>query len=691
MGSKTPNIDFETYSEAGYRFDDSRGHWVSSTTGIAGLPSIGAAAYSEHLSTEAVSLAYDMHDGRGVQLWTPGAPAPSVLLDHVAGGGLVRAANTRFEFLIWNNVCVRLWGWPRLTIEQLRDPLAQARAYALPGSLQKAIDAVGAEVSKIDDGKRLIKKFSCPRNPTKTDSRRRLLASEDIVDGLKFYEYNMQDVQAEDALSDKLPPLDEGELAVWLLDQRINDRGIAIDTKALASCVTIVDQELEKGNRMIQEITGGAVRSVSEVQKILAWLAGKGVRMGTLDKKIVAYTLDRDDLDPDVRAVLTLRKMLGAASVKKVYSIRDRLSADGRLRDMFMYHGAATGRWAGRGPQPQNLPNSGPEWSGGEWSAEAADKFLTMAVDAPWEMSATWGDLVPCVSGSLRGLFVAAEGHDLICSDYSAIEAVVLAALAGERWRMDVFNTHGKIYEMSASKITGVPFAEFERVKRETGDHHPLRKKIGKVAELASGYQGGLGAWKAFGADKHLTEDEIRDAIKAWRNESPMIVRFWREVESATLRAVKAPGSVHMYRGIIFRVEDNVLRIRLLSGRCLSYHRPTVEPKTMPWGEEREALFFWGVDSLTKQWVKQDTYGGKLTENIVQGVAADLLRFAMLNLEAAGYPVVMHVHDEIISEVPQGSGSVEEFENIMAATPQWAAGWPVRAAGGWRGKRYRKD
>ena len=277
----------------------------------------------------------------------------------------------------------------------------------------------------------------------------------------------------------------------------------------------------------------------------------------------------------------------------------------------------------------------------------------------------------------------------MICSDYSAIEAVVLAQLAGEQWRIDVFNTHGKIYEMSAAKITGIPFDEIIDHKKRTGDHHPARGKIGKVAELASGYQGWVGAWKAFGADKHLSEDEIKSAVIAWRNESPAIVEFWRGLETAAHNAVMNPGHAYGYRDIAYKMSGDVLYCRLPSGRFIIYHNPRLVTADR-FGKPVTKLTYMRNDSIYG-WGRDDTYGGRLAENTVQAVSRDILAHAMPRLEAAGYKIVLHVHDEVAAEVPEGFGSVDELERIMGDLPAWAAGWPVRAAGGWRGVRYRKD
>jgi DNA polymerase len=334
------------------------------------------------------------------------------------------------------------------------------------------------------------------------------------------------------------------------------------------------------------------------------------------------------------------------------------------------------------------------------------------------ELAELYENPLDAVGGCLRGLFTAAPGHDLICSDFSAIEAVVIAELAGESWRQEVFRTHGKIYEMSASKITGIPFEEFERYPAEhDGADHPLRKKIGKVAELASGYGGWIGAWKAFGADKYFQSDtEIRDKILAWRAQSPAIVELWggqvredppgsyqfrRELyglEGAAVRAILDPWVVCPYGSISYHVSphDDTLYCELPSGRNLVYHRPRLVETIDRYSKYpiyQITYEGWNNDYRrgSRGWMRLDTYGGKLAENVTQAVARDLLAYSMLAVEAAGYPIVLHVHDEIVSEVPTGFGSVEEFERIMSQTPPWAAGWPVRAAGGWRGRRYRKD
>jgi DNA polymerase len=285
-------------------------------------------------------------------------------------------------------------------------------------------------------------------------------------------------------------------------------------------------------------------------------------------------------------------------------------------------------------------------------------------------------------------MFISAPGYDLLCSDYSAIEAVVLAAIAGEEWRLEVFRTHGKIYEMSGAKISRIPFDDVLSYKEETGKHHPCRK-LGKVAELASGYGGWINGWKAFGADSFLTEKEIKEAVLAWRDQSPAIVRLWEGLEKAAKDAVQMPGVEFSYRGIKYLCKQNILYCILLSGRLITYHKPLLSI-----GDRGLSLSYEGWNTNPKNgrigWTRMNTYGGKLTENVIQATARDILTHAIVKLEYLGYPVVLHVHDEIVCEVPEWCGDIKIMEEAMSRMPKWAEGWPVVAKGGWRAKRYAK-
>lgn len=720
-------LDFETYSEAGFIWcEDTQKYKAPPNAMKKGLPSIGAAAYAEHPSTEVLSCAYDLGDGVK-KLWCPGLIPPLDLFDYVNKGGIVEAWNVKFERWIWLHVCIKKYGWPRVQEWQWRDTAAKAVAHALPKSLDACGQVLNIQNKKDKDGMRLLTKFSMPRNPTKSNSAHRILPAEDPEDAQKLYAYNIRDIEAEHEISQMIPDLIPSELKFWQCDLDINSRGIRIDVPMIKAAIEVLEQAHEKYNSRLKFLTGGKVSRASEVAKIQVWLGTRGVDAPVLDADKVRSLLSEPDIPKDVREVLEIRERLSSAAVKKLYAMINQVTQSGRLHDLFIYHAARTGRAAGAGVQPQNFPNSGQqvvkckcEWyspadyktcahcggtelSPGDWNTAAVAQTLQSIRTQNLECVEFYHkNAIEAISGCLRGMFISDPGKDFICSDYSAIEAVVLAALAGEQWRLDVFNTHGKIYEASATQLTGKTLAEYEEYKRTTGNHHPDRK-LGKTLELALGYGGWVGAMKAFGADSFMTEEEIKKAVLAWRAASPAIVEFWGGqvrgwfpecygLEGAAVQAILNPGTVFDCRGFKWQVREDILYCRLLSGRNLTYHRPRLRPSERRNGTH--SISFEGWNSNPKYgapgWVRMDTYAGKLCENVVQAVARDILANAIVNLERSGYPVVLHVHDEIVSEVPEGFGSVEEFERIMSTMTPWASGWPLKASGGWRAKRYGK-
>jgi DNA polymerase bacteriophage-type len=690
-------MDFETYSEAGYIWDEELQLWKPLQATKPGIKGVGAAVYAEHPSTEVLCVAYDLCNGRGTRIWinayNKNFYPPVDLFRHIQNGGLVEAHNSLFEYFIWKNVCEKKYNWPPISLAQMRCSASRVRSLSIPGDLKTAAVILKAKHQKMDDGKRLINKFSIPKKPAKKDPRKRIRPEDDPEDAANIYKYCIGDVDAENDISDMTPELLPQELKLWQLDQRINAGGVYIDRPLLYAMIYVVERAVEKYTKELSAITGGVVSSAGKLQKMSAWLESKGLTVDTLQAENVEELLKDKNITGDPRRVLEIRSLLGLASVKKLYAMKNRLCNDGRIRDLFLFFGALhTGRWTGTGVQPQNLTAS----------AENMDEIIAdiMRYDIDL-LEKKYGSPIDAVSSCIRGLFCAPPGRKLICSDFKAIEAVVLACLAGEKWRIEVFRTHGMIYEMSASKISGVPFQEFvDYPKNHNGEKHPLRKTVGKVAELASGYQGWIGAWKKFGADKFMGDEEIKAAILRWRLESPNIAGdpkrgirgFWRSMEDYFIMAVKNPGTCYAYRGIGFGVKDSVLQVRLLSGRCLRYH----EPRADFYGYDKFTndplykLSFVGQDSKTKQWQRLETYGGCLTENVVQAVSRDFLANALLNLDAAGYTPVLHVHDEPVAEVPENFGTVEEFEKCMTSIPLWAAGWPIKAGGGWQGKRYHK-
>jgi len=765
-----PSMDFETYSAAGFHMVGEKVKGVGAQ-GKGGLPVVGTGAYAEHPSTEALCLFYDLKDGKGRRGWWPGLPQPVDLLQHITTGGEIEAFNSTFEFFIWNFVCTKRYGWPQLQLEQTYCVMSMARRWGLPGSLDNASKALGA-TPKGKEGKALIQKLCRPHTPTKARKAIRRTMSDSWPEFQGLFGYCDNDVETEDDVKSRIPDLTPYERETWLTDQRINLRGVLVDEPTLGAGLVLLKSATEHYTKELQQITQGEVMSVGEVAKTLAWLAKHGVHVDNLTADIVDEKLaelaefDRGPFGACKR-VLEIRKMLSSANVKKLVKLRHQLNSDNRLRNQYMYCGAErTGRWSSAAAddnasnsQLQNITAKGPDtqecgdcgrivgygcgadlifgnglcpdcgssaWKqfdlpGGEtttkrpeWTVEAVEYAARDIRERPFEeVQALWGNPIDLLCGCLRGLFIAKPGHDFICCDFSAVEAVALACLSRCQWRIDVFKTHGKIYEMSASKITGIPFEEMMQYKKDTGMHHPSRKKVGKVAELASGYGGWVGAWCAFGADEFMDDAEIKTNVLAWRAESPEIVEFWggqfRQtgprlsdghpeyfgLEGAAIQAVLYPGQCFWANDISYGVHNDVLYCRLPSGRLLAYHQPRLAEVAGKWGKPNSySLTFMGFNTNPKNgprgWVRMETYGGRLCENVTQAVCADIQAEALVRCEKANYPIVMHTHDEGCAEVPESFGSVEEMCAIMGQAPDWASWWPLKAAG-WRHKRYQKD
>lgn len=747
MGSslEIPDCDFETRSEAGYFWNETTRKYTSlppvANGKKKGLKLVGAAVYAMHPSTDVLSFCFDLKDQTGPELWLPGMPNPERIFEHVAAGGLLEAWFSGFEYWIWTHVCIRRYGWPAINPRQFRCAMAKSRAYAMPGKLEEAGAVLGVDVQKDKEGKRLLDKFSIPRTPTRKDPRHWITCAEDPVDAAKLYAYNGTDIAAEAAVSAVVPDLEGINLEFWQLDQAINRRGVAIDEPSLRAAIAIVQQAHLRYNAELFTLTGGTVAKASELARLAEWLRGKGVHSDGLTEESIDELLTRN-LPADCRRALEIRQAIGSASVKKLFAMSDQLAPDGRLHDLFMYHGAHTGRPTGSGPQPTNLPKAGPNvykctacskyfgasllmcgWCGAmrgpskalEWSPEAAvDALEVIATRSLDLLEMTFGDAMLAIAGCLRGLFVSAPGFDLISSDYSAIEAVVLAELAGEEWRREVFNTHGLIYEMSGARVMRVPFEDVIAA----GKGHPARAK-GKINELALGYGGWVGALLAFGAKG--TEEELARDAAAWREASPMVVELWGGqrrknpitgvwgnelfgVEGAFIAAMQNPGQTFRPvlssptaagKGLEFikPLHCDAVFIRLLSGRRLTYHRPRLDPSERRRGTLDISYEGWNTNPKNGAtgWIRKSVYGPKFVENIDQATAHDLQRVGLLAQEAAGYWIVLHVYDENVAEVREGWGSVEEFESLMNVMPDWANGWPVKAVNGFREKRYRKD
>jgi len=654
-------------------------------------------------------LAFDFHDGRSGQ-WEYGQPfdvlAP--LFDHIRAGGLVEGHNVEFERSAWALYCVPVLGWPRLDIRQTRCSAAKSRAWGLPGALKDVASVLQTPTQKDADGDRLMKIFSMPRNPTKKDARLVVLPHEAPVEWEKYKSYNRTDVQAEHEVSLRVPDLSPPEQENWFLDQEINERGVCVDRAAIADCIAIYEQCEVKYGAEFRELTGGI--EPTELAQFRRWLGAHGVHLPDMQEATLTDALARlTEADGAPYRALQIRALVGSASVKKLYALDAYTCRDGRVRGLYMFHSTHHGRTGGYGPQPSNLYS-------GAWHepAEVEAALAVLRTRSLAAVEAAYPKLGPLdvINNCMRSLFIAAPGKVLVSSDYSAIEGVVLAALAGEQWILDVFHTHGMLYEAQIARMTGVPFEEFVRHKKETGKHHPLRQQ-GKLAVLSGGYASWINGWKKFGADKYYEDDAaIKRAIMSYRNSVPAIVEFWggqtRDkflhtcrpelygLEGAAISAVLYPGECFRVGLIGFQMGGDVLYMCLPSGRLIAYHEPRLTPARRPYSEAWElSLSYMAWEQNPGVWARCELYGGILTQNAVGGVSRDCMMHGMQNVTRLGYTICLHTYDEITSEVPESFGSIAEFEAGMNSLPTWARNadgcpWPIFARGGFRQKRFGK-
>ena len=556
--------------------------------------------------------------------------------------------------------------------EEWVDTMILCAMNGLPMSLDAAGAALQLPEQKIKEGKALISYFCKPCKPTIANGGRTRNLPEHAPDKwARFKEYAGRDVDVMRTIYKRLSryPVTDFERAVWVVDNRINERGVLIDRELVEAAVAVDEAFTAEHSEELRRLTG--LDNPNSVAQLKEWLAAVGLECDSLSKGTVA-DLKKQATDRTTKRVLELRQLLGKTSTTKYKAMLNVAGADDRARGITQYYGAGrTGRWAGRLIQLQNLPQN---------HLDDIGTVRELVRQRDLETLELCFDSVPdTLSQLIRTALIAKPGHTFLVADYSAIEARVIAYLAGERWRMDVFAQGGDIYCSSASQMFKVPV-----VKHGVNGH--LRQK-GKVAELACGYGGGIGALKAFGADKMgLTEPEMQDIVTQWRLASPTIPRFWRDAERAAKNALENPGRTFTIPcGVGYHRDADGLRCRLPSGRLLTY-----------WGAHLDngKIQFWGLGTdkngrQTKKWQRLDTWGGKLVENIVQAYARDCLAVALLRLDAAGYKIVFHVHDEIIAEAPDGS-RWQDMADIMGEPIDWAPGLLLRGDG-YDTKFYMKD
>lgn len=583
------------------------------------------------------------------------------------------AFNAAFEITCFKHL------YPDLPIDQWECTSVLALYNSLPTSLASVAKALGFPEDKQKDarGKALIRYFSIPCKPTAANGWRIRNRPEDAPDKWATYiEYNRQDVVVEKAIRRKLLPLKPPPLEhrYWLMDYWINSNGAGINRRLVHNAIAMDTEYRAHVTQKAKELTG--LNNPNSISQLKDWLTANGVNMATLDKQAIADALKAKRLPDRVRKVLELRQLLGKTSVKKYQAMKNAVTSDGRIHGMFQFYGAArTGRWAGRIVQLHNLPRS--SMSLQELTA-ARDTVLRGDLNT---LEMVYPSVPDVLSQLIRTALEAAPGCRYIDADFSAIEARVIAWLSGETWRQEVFKNGGDIYCASASAMFHVPVVKH-------GVNGELRQK-GKIAELALGYGGSVGALKAMGADRMgLTDNELQDIVTKWRMASPHIIQFWQDIDQAARLAIQFPGTGYRVKqgGIRFIVRQGALFVKLRSGRHLVYIQPRI-------GTNRfggPAILYAGMEQATRKWGTLETYGGKLVENIVQATARDCLAAAMLRLKQAGYKICAHVHDEVIMEMPEGQGSLDEVTRLMCINEPWEEGL-IKNADGWENKFFMKD
>jgi DNA polymerase len=646
---KSISIDIETYSS-----ND--------------LKTSGVYKYIEAEDFEILLFAYSV-DGGQVEI-----------VDLALGEKLPREINhalldpevTKYSFNAqFERVCISRYFHKLCLADQWQCTMVKGAMLGLPMSLDQVGKVLKLDTQKDSAGKALIRYFTMPCKPTAANGMRtRNLPVDDFEKWDAFKAYCVRDVEVEQAIRDRLAwfQIPEQEKDLYTLDQKINDTGIDLDPVLIKNAIQMDADYSVRLNREAVQITG--LENPNSPAQLKKWIGEKeDVEIDSLNKEAIPGLIGMAEND-EVKRMLELRTQMAKSSIKKYQAMTNCLCGDSRAHGMFQFYGASrTGRWSGRLIQLQNL-----------YRISMPDIDMARSLVRTGQMDViemVYDSLPEVLSQLVRTAFTASYDHRLIVADFSAIEARVIAWLAGEKWRLEVFQTHGKIYEASASAMFHVPIHEITK-------ENPLRQK-GKIAELALGYGGSVGALEKMGALRMgLTEGELPNLVARWRGSNRRICAYWGEAEEAAMEAVEN-GSASVGKGIRFHLKKGILFCRLPSGRELAYYKPELRPGKFG----NTALCYQGMDQTTKQWRRVDTFGGKLVENIVQAVSRDLLAEAMLRLDKAGYSIVGHVHDEIIIDQRKDSGSLEDVIKIMTTAPAWAKGLPL-AADGFESEYYKK-
>lgn len=639
-------IDIETYSDVS-------------------LPDCGVHRYAASEQFEILLFAYSLNDEptKIIDL-ASGEKMPDEIMKMLTDDSVIKTAyNAAFE----RNCINRFFGLS-LKPEGWRCTLVQASMLSLPLSLEGVGEALNLDKKKMSEGKELIRFFCMPCKPTKSNGgRTRNLPSDEPEKWELFKTYCIRDVDVEKQIRNKLAkfPIPDREQKLYCMDQRINDRGIMVDQELIGHAVACDLLYKETVTKKAYEISG--LENPNSISQLKDWLNEKGIEVDSLAKAAVEELVE--NTEGDVAEMMKLRLAMSKTSVKKYEAMERSVCPDGRVHGLLQFYGAnRTGRWAGRLVQIHNLPQN---------HMEDLELARSLVKEGRYDLVELLYDSTPDVLSELiRTAFVAKPGYRFIVSDFSAIEARVMGYLAGEGWVMEEFRGAGKIYEQTASKMFHIPIAEITKGS-------PYRAR-GKVASLACQYGGAEGALVSMGALNFVEEDELKGLVQSWRTANPHIVNYWYEIDGAVKAAVKKRKMTTVGRVTVY-YQSGMLKIALPSGRVLSYVRPRMTVNRFG----SESVSYEGVGT-NRKWTRIESYGAKFCENIVQATARDVLAEAMLRLEKKGFDIVCHIHDEVVLEVPEGTSSVEEVNEIMAVCPDWCAGLPLKAAG-FESPFYKKD
>jgi DNA polymerase len=645
--------------------------------GVISLKKAGAHKYAADPGTEIVCVAYALDD-EPVQIWTPADPIPPEVIEAANHPNYLVAAHGPFELVFEQNNLGPRFGWPRTPLSRQRCTMTLALALSLPGSLENAAKALSLIHQKDKAGQRLMLQMAKPRRPRKNENQNGVYFFDDDARKQRLHAYCAYDVQILRELYQRLRPLSETEQELWELDQQINSRGFHVDREFAEAARRIAEAARPEMDAELAEITGGVVTRIGQVARLQAWIRERGCcGVSKLDKKAVEKLLDTELL-PKVRRALELRRDGAQSATKKIDSLLACCCDDGRVRGALKFHGASTGRWSGNGFQPQNLKHPEVDDIDAAIAAVATGDLAQVQAQFPRPLSVI-GDIT-------RSLICAEPGKVLIGADFSSIESRVLAWIADEEWKLNTYrrfdatqDPRDEPYCITACKIFGRPVGTF--------NSDSLERKVGKTCDLAFGYQGGLKAWRNFEPDR-FSDQEVEQFKADWRAAHARIRKFWHDIDVAAWKAVRDRGHIVRCGRLALLCKGTFLLLKLPSGRKLSYPYPRIEI------EDLEHQVVVTRDNSAGQWRDcrhgNGLYGGLLTENVVQAISRDLLAEAMLRIEAAGYPIVLHVHDEIVAEVPAGFGSAKHFARLMTRVPVWAEGLPI-AAKAWTGQRFNKS